>query len=170
MCNPVDSIVATVILVPPALAIIGPASACATTPYQYTATASGPGYTMLWSVTGGGTIIGSPTANPVTVQWSGPGTISVQQVQIAAPQCPSAAISMGVTLFSVAAITGPDTVCMDQSTVFTAGPANPFIDYQWTIEDGLGNSSVRGKHHDGAGAQTRSTFSGTGRAATPWSC
>ncbi|HLF15019.1 MAG TPA: PKD domain-containing protein, partial [Bacteroidota bacterium] len=150
-CNPVDSMTATVVLVPTALSIIGPASACAGTPYQYTATASGPGYTFLWSVTGGGTIIGSPTANPVTVQWTSPGTISVQQVQTSPPQCPSAPISMNVTLFSVAAVTGPDTVCMDQTTVFTAGAPNPFIDYQWSIEDGLGNPSSAGSITTGQG-------------------
>lgn len=153
-CNPVDSVVATVVAVPTAVSISGPPSACAGTPYQYTATTSGPGYTLLWSVTGGGTIIGSPSANPVTVQWSGPGTISVQQVQIAAPQCPSAAISMGVSLFSVAAIAGPDTVCMDQTAVFTAGGPNPFIDYQWTIEDGFGNPSSAGSIVSGQGSNS----------------
>jgi len=150
-CNPSDSLTAVVVSVPTATAITGPASACSGTPYQYTATASGPGYTFLWSVTGGGTIIGSPTANPVTVQWSGPGTISVQQVQISPPSCPSAAISMGVTLFSVGAIAGPDTVCMDQTTIFTAGGPNPFIDYQWTIEDGFSNPSSAGSIVSGQG-------------------
>ncbi len=150
-CNPVDSLTATVILVPTALSLIGPASACASIPYQYTATASGPGYTFLWSVTGGGTIIGSPTANPVTVMWSAPGTISVQQVQTSPPQCPSAPISMNVGLFTVSTITGPDTVCMDQAAVFSAGAPNPFIDYQWSIEDGLGNPSSAGSITGGQG-------------------
>lgn len=150
-CNPADSVIVTVVSVPPATAIVGPASACALTPYQYTATPSGPGYTFLWSVTGGGTIIGSPTANPVTVQWSGPGTISVQQVQISPPSCPSAPITIPVTLFSVSVITGPDTVCMDQTAVFTGGPANPFINYQWSIEDGFSNPSSAGSITSGQG-------------------
>ncbi|HLB00063.1 MAG TPA: PKD domain-containing protein, partial [Bacteroidota bacterium] len=150
-CNPVDSTTAVVISVPTATSITGPAAACAGTPYQYTASPSGAGYTFLWSVTGGGTIIGSPTANPVTVQWSGPGTISVQQIQISPPSCPSAPISMGVTLFSVGAITGPDTVCMDQTTIFSAGAPNPFIDYQWSIEDGFGNPSSAGSIVTGQG-------------------
>jgi PKD repeat protein len=150
-CDTADSIIATVVSVPTAVSIAGPSSACSGTPYQYTATTSGPGYTLLWSVTGAGTIVGSPTANPVTVQWTGPGTISVQQVQIASPSCPSLPISMNVTLFSVAAIAGPDTVCMDQTTIFTAGAPNPFIDYQWSIEDGLGNPSSAGSIVSGQG-------------------
>ena len=153
-CNIADSVTATVVLVPPATAITGTANACANTPFQYTATPSGPGYTFLWSVTGGGTIVGSPTANPVTVIWTAPGTISVQQVQIAAPQCPSAAISLPVNLFTVSAISGPDTVCMDQSAVFSAGPNNPFVDYQWSIEDGLGNPSSAGSITSGQGSNS----------------
>ncbi len=150
-CNPVDSLTATVVFVPTALLITGPSSACAGIPYQYTATASGPGYTFLWSVTGGGTIIGSPNSNPVTVQWTSPGTISVQQIQTSPPQCPSAPISIPVGLFTVGAVTGPDTVCMDQTTVFTAGPPNAFIDFQWTIEDGFGNPSPAGSVTSGQG-------------------
>ncbi len=150
-CNPSDTLTATVISVPPASAITGPDTVCSGTPYQYTATPSGAGYTFLWSVTGSGTIVGSPTANPVTVQWSGPGTISVQQVQVSPPSCPSAPISMNVDLFSVAAIAGPDTVCMDQTTVFFAGGPNPYIDYQWTIEDGFGSPSSAGSIVSGQG-------------------
>lgn len=154
VCNTTDSLTATVVSVPTATAITGPSSACLNIPYQYTATASGPGYTFLWSVTGGGTIIGSPTANPVTVSWSSPGTISVQQVQISPPSCPSAPISIPVGLFSVSSIAGPDTVCMDQTAVFTAGAPNPFIDYQWSIEDGLGNPSSAGSVVSGQGTNS----------------
>ncbi|RZL12042.1 MAG: hypothetical protein EOO62_11860, partial [Hymenobacter sp.] len=61
-------------------AITGDAVVCGTTTSTYTASGgTTPGVT--WSVTGG-TIVGSPTANPVQVQWNaaGTGTLSLQGV------------------------------------------------------------------------------------------
>jgi PKD repeat protein len=142
-CNSPATLNVNVAIVPSALSITGPPTVCPGGTYSYLAAASGPGYTFQWTVSGG-SIIGSSTANPVTVQWSGPGTISVQQVQTAAPFCSSPPISIPVTLFSVSSIVGPSLVCMDGTTTFTAGPPNPGIDYVWTIEDGSNNPSSAG--------------------------
>lgn len=152
-CNPNATSTVTVVTVPVATSITGPQTVCAGGTYSYLATASGPGYTFQWSVAGG-TIIGSTTANPVTVQWSGPGTISVQQVQTVAPFCSSLPISIPVALFTVSSITGPSVVCMDGTSTFTAGPPNPGITYTWTIEDGSNNPSPAGSITSGQGSNS----------------
>ncbi len=135
-CNAADSVHVVVDSVPKAASISGPQVVCNGGTYQYTATPSGPGYTFLWSTTGGGTIVGSNTANPVSVTWSGPGTVAVQQVRTSAPFCMSDTISIPVSLFSLAAITGPDSVCMDQAVTYTAGPPDSSITYTWSIVNG----------------------------------
>ena len=149
-CNPSASMTVTVATVPPAVSVTGPQVICPGGTYQYTATPSGPGFTLLWTVTGG-TIVGSNAANPVSVQWSGAGTVSVQQVMTTPPYCPSPAISLPVTVFSVPNITGSNNVCMDQTTIFTAGSPNPSINYQWSIVDGSGNPSPAGSITSGQG-------------------
>jgi PKD repeat protein len=156
-CTLTSSVTVTVVSVPPPLAIVGPDTVCAGSTYSYTATPSGPGFSMLWSVVGG-TIVGSNTANPVMVQWSGPGTISVQQVMTGSPFCPSAPISKNVSLFSVSSISGPTIVCMDGTSIFTAGSPNPNIDFVWTIEDGFGNPSPAGSITSGQGTNTISVL------------
>lgn len=149
-CNLSATATVNVISVPKATALAGPTTICVGGTYSYTATPSGPGYTFFWTVTGG-TIIGSNTSNPVTVQWSGPGTIAVQQVMTTAPFCKSDTLSKNVNVFSVASITGPSTVCMDDTANFSAGGANPNLVYNWTIEDGLGNPSSAGSVTSGQG-------------------
>ena len=52
-CNPSASTTVTVVTVPSALSIAGPNVVCLGSPVSYTATPSGPGYTLQWSVTGG---------------------------------------------------------------------------------------------------------------------
>ena len=149
-CNPSVTMNVTVTQVPPAVAITGPPVICPGGTYQYTATPSGPGFTFLWTVTGG-TIIGSPSANPVSVMWSGPGTISVKQVMTVPPYCASAPISIPVTVLSIPNITGSNVACMDQTSIFTAGGPNPGIVYTWSIVDGSGNPSPSGSIVSGQG-------------------
>ncbi|TLY30957.1 MAG: PKD domain-containing protein, partial [Ignavibacteria bacterium] len=156
-CNPSVSMTVTVNFVPPAVSISGPAVICTGSTYQYTATPSGAGYGLLWTITGG-TIVGSPTANPVTVQWTGAGTISVQQTATSPPFCASAAISLPVTVLSIPNITGPGNVCMDQTTSYSAGGPNPGIIYTWSIVDGLGNPSPLGSITTGQGTNAISVL------------
>jgi PKD repeat protein len=149
-CNLADSLHLVVDSVPKAASISGPQVICVGGTYQYTATPSGPGYSFLWSTTGGGSIVGSNTANPVSVIWSGPGTIAVQQVRTSAPFCMSDTIGLNVSVFSLTAITGPDSVCMDQTVTYTAGPSYPGITYTWAIVSGT-NPSPYGSITNGQG-------------------
>ncbi|HUN65065.1 MAG TPA: PKD domain-containing protein [Bacteroidota bacterium] len=149
-CNLADSMHAVVDFVPKALSLSGPQSVCPSTVYQYTATTSGPGFNLQWSVTGGGTIVGSSTANPVTVSWTGPGTVAVQQVQTSSPFCKSDTIALNVSLFTLSGITGPNLVCMDQSVTYTAGSPNPGVTYTWAIMNGT-NPSPYGSITGGQG-------------------
>ncbi|MBI1805665.1 MAG: PKD domain-containing protein [Ignavibacteria bacterium] len=158
-CNASASQVVTVVAVPPAVAIVGPQTVCTggSFTYQYTVTPSGTGFTYLWSVTGG-TIIGSNTGASVTVQWTGSGTISVQQVMTTPPFCKSPPISLPVNVLAISSISGPSTVCMDQTVAYTVGSPNPNINYVWTIEDGFGNLSSAGSITGGQGTSTISVL------------
>lgn len=137
-CNATATFIVTVVSVPPPVAIVGPPTICVGGTYSYTVTPSGAGFTYFWSATGG-TIVGSNTGSSVQVQWSGAGTLSVQQVMTTPPFCKSAPISIPVSVLSIASITGPTTVCMDQPVSYSAGSPNPGIVYTWSISSSAGS-------------------------------
>ncbi|RYY13285.1 MAG: hypothetical protein EOO36_16100, partial [Cytophagaceae bacterium] len=109
--------------------IAGPLSVCGLNTLQ-TYTASGgttPG--MSWTVTGG-TIVGSPTANPVQVRWpaTGTGTIAAQGTTQAG--CPTGLVtrSVVVTPVPVLTVTGNQTICQGGSTTLTVtGSNSPYL-------------------------------------------
>ena len=105
-------------------AIAGNLAVCGVgTTGTYTAT-GGTTAGVNWTVTGG-TIVGSPTANPVQVQWSaaGPGTITARGVSaagcITAPVTQNVVVSAAPTL----TITGNRNVCQGASTTLTVSGA-----------------------------------------------
>jgi gliding motility-associated-like protein len=101
-------------------AITGNLAVCGVgTTNTYTAT-GGTTASVNWTVTGG-TIVGSPTANPVQVQWSaaGPGTLTARGVSAAGcitdPVTQNVVVSAAPTL----TITGNRNVCQGESTTLT---------------------------------------------------
>ncbi|MBI3364455.1 MAG: PKD domain-containing protein [Ignavibacteriae bacterium] len=153
-CNAADSIKVVVDSVPKALSISGPQSICVGGTYQYTATTSGAGYTVFWTVMGSGSISGSNTSNPVSVQWTGPGTISVQQVKSTPPFCMSDTISLSVNVFSFSSISGPDSVCMDQTVSYVVFPRDTNLVHTWAVVDNLNNPSPYGSIVTGQGTDS----------------
>ncbi|MGI4863949.1 MAG: gliding motility-associated C-terminal domain-containing protein [Janthinobacterium lividum] len=113
-------------------AIAGDAAACTSTTSTYTASGgTTPGLT--WSVTGG-TILGSNTANPVTVQWgpAGTGTLSLQGVSQGG--CLTDVVTKNVAVSTAPALSfaGNRTICQGASTTITVSGAAPGATYTVT--------------------------------------
>ena len=123
-----------VVQVNPPTSITGPNVICVNGTYTYSTPPPPSGLDVLWSVTNG-TIVGSSHSNPVSVTWgpTGPYSVSVEYVNTSAPFCASVPFTLPVSVFNVAAITGPGTVCMDQTVIYTAGPPDTALDFQWSI-------------------------------------
>jgi gliding motility-associated-like protein len=105
-------------------AIAGSLAVCGVgTTNTYTAT-GGTTAGVNWTVTGG-TIVGSPTANPVQVQWSaaGPGTITARGVSAAG--CITDPVTQNVVVSAAPAltVTGNRSVCQGASTTLTVSGA-----------------------------------------------
>ena len=105
-------------------AITGNLAVCGVgTTNTYTAT-GGTTASVNWAVTGG-TIVGSPTANPVQVQWSaaGPGTLTARGVSAAG--CITDPVTQNVVVSAAPAltITGNRSVCQGESTTLTVSGA-----------------------------------------------
>jgi len=134
-CN--DSVVTTVEVLasPPADSIAGPIVICPGLPYIYTAFTNTPGVLLEWTITNG---TGTPsTGNPITVTWdpAGPYSISVTQKQLGWPNCESAPLVL--TVDKLGAITpdiiGPDTLCAEEITEYSAEPVIPWAAYTWSV-------------------------------------
>ena len=107
------------------------------------------GHTYAWSISGGGTIMSSTTASSLDVQWTTPGTWSVNVTQTNATANCFASASLSVTVNATptqTAITGNETVCYGSTTGYSvtnvAGQT-----YTWTvtggsITSGAGTSSI----------------------------
>ena len=101
-------------------AIAGDVTVCGI-PSQHTYTASGgtaPGQS--WSVTGG-TIVGSATANPVTVSWTTAGTGIIKVRGITQYGCLTDSVSLPVNVGQAPTlnVTGNTTICQGQSTTLS---------------------------------------------------
>lgn len=142
-CSPSASFTVNVVMVNPPTGITGPAVVCPNGSYTYSTAAPPSGLDLQWTATNG-TINGANNSNPVSVTWgaTGPYSISVVYVNTTTPFCASTPFTMPVNLFTLANITGSGTVCMDQSLPYSAGPANPALDYQWSILNAPGGSPV----------------------------
>ena len=81
-----------------------------------------------WRVVGG-TIVGSPTANPVQVQWGGAGTGTIVARGTTQYGCPTDSVTRTITVAQAAtlAATGNLTICQGSSTTLTvAGGTAPY--------------------------------------------
>jgi gliding motility-associated-like protein len=117
-----------------------------------------------WRVTGG-TIVGSPTANPVQVQWGGAGTGTVVARGITKYGCPTDSVTQNITVSQTAAlaITGKLTICQGTATMLsiTGGTAPYTISGGTSVVTGAGPLTVS--------PTATTTYTVTG-AAAPNSC
>jgi len=121
-CNTTQQLKIKVINTPSAAAITGPTSGCPGSQYTYTmATPAPSGFYYNWQITGGsGTFepgsMPTTTGNSAIIAWTAlPGMISVTLQHNNPPACPSAAVFYPISLASVGNLTGPVTVCVDDS-------------------------------------------------------
>jgi gliding motility-associated-like protein len=101
-------------------AVTGNLAVCGTsTTTSYTAT-GGTTAGVQWTVTGG-TIVGSPTANPVQVQWSAAGTGTITARGVSAAGCITDPVTQNVVVSAVPTLTvsGNRSVCPGASTTIT---------------------------------------------------
>ncbi|GAA4495880.1 hypothetical protein GCM10023172_08340 [Hymenobacter ginsengisoli] len=117
-----------------------------------------------WRVVGG-TIVGSPTANPVQVQWRGAGTGTVVARGLSNYGCLTDSVVQAVTISQTATltITGNLTICQGSSTTLTVtGGTAPY-----TVSGGA--SIITGASPLTLSPTATTTYTITG-AAAPTSC
>ncbi len=132
----------------PAPTIAGPTPVCTDDMSTYSVTAVA-GHTYSWSISGGGTIMSSTTSNSLTVEWTTPGTWTVNVVQTNGTGNCFANASLLVTVGQTPTqteITGDATVCYGSTETYSvtnvAGQS-----YTWTVTggsivSGAGTSSI----------------------------
>jgi gliding motility-associated-like protein len=131
---------------------------------SYTASGGTPSQ-ISWRVVGG-TIVGSPTANPVQVQWRGAGTGSIVARVTPEYGCFADSITQNITISQVAALTvaaSKPTICQGSSTTLTVtGGTAPY-----TVSGGP--SVITGAGPITVSPTATTTYTITG-AAAPNSC
>ncbi len=145
-------------------AIAGPLSVCGLNTVQTYTASGGTAPTVQWTVTGG-TIVGSPTANPVTVSWptAGAGTVKAQGVTqygcLVEQVTKNVTISPAVTL----ALTGSQTICQGGSTTLAvSGGTAPY-----TITGGAAPLTGAGPFLLSPSQTTTYTVTGTASSGCP---
>jgi len=101
-------------------AIAGAATVCGLNTQQTYTASGGTAPQISWSVTGG-TIVGSPTANPVTVNWTtaGAGTIKARGITQYGCLTDSVSIPVSVGVAPTLTVTGNTTICQGASTTLS---------------------------------------------------
>jgi gliding motility-associated-like protein len=101
-------------------AIAGAATVCGLNTQQTYTASGGTAPQISWSVTGG-TIVGSPTANPVTVSWTtaGAGTIKARGISQYGCLTDSVSIPVSVGVAPTLTVTGNTTICQGASTTLS---------------------------------------------------
>jgi hypothetical protein len=133
------------------------------TTQTYTAT-GGTAPTVQWSVTGG-TIVGSPTANPVTVSWPTAGTGTIKAQGITQYGCLVDAVTKNVTISPAPALTltGTQAICTGGSTTLTVtGGTAPY-----TLTGGAAPISGAGPFVLSPTQTTTYTITGTAASGCP---
>ncbi|MCX6286771.1 MAG: PKD domain-containing protein, partial [Bacteroidetes bacterium] len=132
-----------------------------------------PNHTYAWSVSGGGSIVGSPASNQVTIAWGNTpttATVSVNEINSLVPGCTSVQAQKTITLQPLLHAYfyyqfDPTGGCYYNVVNFTADPNvsvhpnDPTVTYTWDFGDGTGS-------HAGTAAQ-QYTFPITGAYLPP---
>ncbi|MES2780656.1 MAG: T9SS type B sorting domain-containing protein, partial [Bacteroidota bacterium] len=118
----------------PVPVIGGPDSACAHQQSTYSSNL-GTGTTYQWNVTGG-ILLGSNTDSVITVKWDAAGSGLITLKQTNSFGCDSTvSLSIAINLLPVPVISGNDTICAYQYSVFST-PTIAGMKYKWTATGG----------------------------------
>jgi len=166
-CNPYASAILTVEGAAPPLSggITGPQDVCDGSSHTYSATPDF-GHYLEWTVSAGSTVNGGGTTAigddvVVTFGSGGPYTVSVVQVPIAPPSCPSAPVPLTVnqiipttpTILMNTSIPSPATVCADVTNNFAVTPPLGATLYEWSIAPAALGTVVTGQYGPSADIQ-----------------
>lgn len=120
----------------PAPVINGLASVCTGSVTQYDVSNPTPGDFYFWTVTGGGSIIGSSTSPSLTVNWINAGAATVTVTQSNSQGCDST-VSVPVNILTMPApsINGPSLICAGGTVTYSTLPVagNTYI---WNVIGG----------------------------------
>lgn len=152
-CNDYASAYLTINPAAPALSggINGVLDVCDNSSHNYTASPD-PGHYLEWTVSTGSTLNGSGTTAigdevVVTFGGGGPYTLSVVQVPLLPPACPSLPVSISINeiIPAAPAIGGPNTVCADVDNTYSiTAPAGATL-YNWSVTPNFLGSIVSGQ-------------------------
>ncbi|MEO7310365.1 MAG: PKD domain-containing protein, partial [Chitinophagaceae bacterium] len=141
-CNTTQQVIITVVATPAPGVINGPITVCTNSTASYSMSTAAPaGFHYTWSITGGaGSFqpgnLPTTTGDNATILWTSvPGTISVILERNTPPLCPSAAVTLNVSLAVTGTVSGPVNVCVDgtASYTLTGGNLPPGEPVTWTI-------------------------------------
>ncbi|HET9504330.1 MAG TPA: gliding motility-associated C-terminal domain-containing protein [Hymenobacter sp.] len=119
-----------------------------------------------WRLSGGGAIVGSRTANPVTVNWTTAGTYTLTARGLSQYGCLTDSVTKTVVVApaAVLTVTGNQSICQGGSTSISVAGAAPY-----TVSDGTTTVSGAGPFTLAPGQTTTYTITGTatGTGCTP---
>lgn len=96
-CNTLETVVVQVVEMAPPAGLSGPTEICPGETATYVATATVPGNTLTWNVTGGSPSFGTGTSLNITWNATGPYLIEVTESMNTSPFCASDPITLGAT-------------------------------------------------------------------------
>jgi len=152
------------LLLPPPCHISGASPVCFGATNIYDGTSFGPNLRYNWSVSGGGTILGSTTSSNVSVKATGAGayTVSVTLTVTSGPYTTNSTCSFTATVNPPppCSITGSTTVCPSSTNEYSAPPG--IAGYSWSVA-GAGFISGSGTNQtvnarSGSGCNTNFTL------------
>jgi gliding motility-associated-like protein len=147
-------------------AIAGDAAVCGiNTTRSYTASGgTAPG--MSWRLSGGGSVVGSRTANPVTINWATAGTYTLTARGVSQYGCLTDSVTKTIVVSPapVLTVSGNQTICQGGSTSITVAGGGPY-----TISGGAAPISGPGPFTLAPSQTTTYTIAGTatGVGCTP---
>lgn len=158
-CNTVVNQIVNVIEVPKPAGIMGDIEICPGGTSTYFGQASAPNVGFQWQVTGG-----TPTffnGDPLVVTWNatGPYQISLRQLSLSAPFCPSDTIQLNLQPKQILppSISGA-AACVNETQTYTTSPAqHPDAEFLWTIAPIDAGSVVGGQGTPSAMIQWNNT-------------
>ena len=160
-CNPYASALLTIEGEAPAISssIMGDADVCDGATYSYSATPDLNHY-LEWTVSNGSILNGGGTTAigdevSVTFGGGGPYTLSVVQIPLIQPACPSPETTLTINQITPMDpdITGPVTVCADVTNGYSVAPPTGVTNYEWSIIPANLGTVVSGQYTSNAQIQ-----------------
>lgn len=139
--------------------ISGPSQVCLNTPYTYSINESQPGYTYVWSVTGG-IVLGNNTGSSISARFSSPtGSVTViKTIIVNGVKCESTPKTRNVSQVNmnpqIVHPNGTTSFCPSSQTTFTVNTGGTPDHIKWSIVGTPGNTNNFGNIISGINSKT----------------